>query len=83
MHTLCMATKTIFLRIEAFDKLKRARRYPEESFSEVVLRASWPGHSLTGRELLAWHGENGPFFSTEELDRIESARRAHRPGYRR
>ena len=34
----CMATKTISLELDAYEKLKRAKR-GSESFSEVVRRA--------------------------------------------
>lgn len=79
MHTLCMATKTISLRVEAYDKLRAARRYPEESFSEVVLRATWPEETLTGAELLERYRRNGPFFSDEGLHRIERLKAEDRP----
>ena len=42
MHNLCMATKTISLKMEAYEKLRNARRSPDESFSDVVLRAVGP-----------------------------------------
>ncbi len=79
MHSLCMPTKTISLRLEAYEKLRRARRFPGESFSEVVLRASWPGATLTGAELLERYREHGPFFSDEALDRIERVKAEDRP----
>jgi len=34
-----MATKTISLTVEAYDRLRAARRRPDESFTDVVLRA--------------------------------------------
>lgn len=79
MHSLCMATKTISLRVEAYEKLRRARRYPGESFSEVVLRARWPEATLTGEQLLARCREHGAFFSEEGLDRIERLKAEDRP----
>lgn len=74
-----MAIKTISLRIEAYERLKSARRYPSESFSEVVLRASWPDATLTGAELLDRYREKGPFFTEEELERIERGKSEDRP----
>lgn len=79
MHTLCMPTKTISLRIEAYEKLRRARRYKGESFSEVVLRARWPEETISGAELLERYREHGPFFGEEGLDRIERLKREDRP----
>jgi len=71
MHNLCMATKTISLKLEAYEKLKAVRRYPDESFTQVVLRGEWPQEPITGGELLERSRRRGPFFSEEELDRIE------------
>jgi predicted CopG family antitoxin len=74
-----MGTKTISLKLEAYERLRRARRYPDESFSEVILRAVWPGQTLTGAELLELHREHGPCFSEAGLARIEEAKRGDRP----
>ena len=74
-----MSTKTISLRLEAYERLRRARRYPGESFSEVILRAVWPGQTLTGGELREMLGKHGPFFSEAGLDRIDEAKRSDRP----
>ncbi len=49
-----MAVRTISLKTEAYERLKAARRYPAESFSEVVLRATWPEDTVTGRAA-CWH----------------------------
>ena len=74
-----MATKTISLRIEAYEKLRAARRFPDESFSQVVLRALWPNDTITGRELLHRMAEQGPLLRDEELDRIEALKRSDAP----
>ncbi len=78
MHFLRMASKTISLRLDAYEKLKGARRYSGESFSEIVLRASWPEETVTGAELLDWYRRRGPFFTEEELNRIERGKREER-----
>ena len=69
-----MGTKTISLKDEAYNRLKAARRYPDESFSEVVLRARWPEDTVTARELRALARSRGARLSGAELDRIEAAK---------
>jgi len=79
MHIACMATKTISLKIEAWERLRRARRSPDESFSEVVMRAEWPEVGITAGELLAVYGTRGPHLSDDALDRIDQADAADSP----
>ena len=79
MHDACMATKTISLRLDAYERLRRARLSPDESFTEVVLRAEWPDRGLTARELRAVYRAQGPFLDEEALDRIDEARRLDLP----
>ncbi len=74
-----MPTKTVSLLVEAYEKLKRARRFPGESFSQVVLRARWPEEGVTGGELVRRYREHGPYFSEEGLERIERLKREDRP----
>lgn len=52
-----MATKTISLKVQAWNRLRAARRRPDESFSEVVLRAEWPPSGGEIREPGAPYGE--------------------------
>jgi hypothetical protein len=75
MHGLCMPTKTISLRIEAYERLRRARRSPTESFSDVVMRAQWPHVPSTAAELLTLVRERGPTYSPEGLDSLEEVKR--------
>lgn len=79
MHGLCMATKTISLRLDAYERLRRARLRPDESFTEVVLRAEWPDRGMTARELRAVYETEGPLFDDDALDRIEEANTLDRP----
>ena len=79
MHNTCMSTKTISVRIEAYERLRAARRYPDESFSEVVLRARWPEDTVTAGELRALARSRGARLSETELDRIEAAKRLDLP----
>ena len=78
MYIACMRTKTISLKMEAYERLRTARRYPTESFSEVVLRATWPEDTTTAGALLASYRSGRPHFTDAELDRIEAAA-THRP----
>lgn len=79
MHDACMATKTISLRIEAWERLRRARRSPDESFSDVVMRAEWPEAGMTGREIRAVYDREGAHLSAASLERIETVTREDRP----
>ena len=79
MHNACMATKTISLKLEAYERLREARRYPTESFSEVVLRATWPEDTITARDLLALAQSRGARLSMTELDAIEASKRLDVP----
>jgi hypothetical protein len=74
-----VSTKTISLEIEAYEKLRRAKRFPRESFSEVVLRASIPDGGISGRELITSFGSVESVFSGEELDRIDALNAEDRP----
>ena len=47
-----MATKTISVDLEAYERLRRARRTPSKSFSQVIERATWPSPPNTTDELL-------------------------------
>jgi predicted CopG family antitoxin len=76
VHIAQVSTKTISLKREAYERLRAARRYPAESFSEVVLRATWPEDTVTGRELLAWFHSSRHHLSAVEVDRIEDLKRA-------
>ena len=79
MHNLCMATKTISLKLEAYERLKAAKRYEGESFSDVVLRATWPEYTIRAADWLTLCRERGPSFSTAELDAIDALKRSDEP----
>lgn len=74
-----MATKTISLKIEAYERLRLARRRPDESFSEVVMRAEWRELGITARELREVYRNEGPTLSADALDRVEAAIGGDRP----
>jgi hypothetical protein len=74
-----MGTRTISLREEAYERLRRARRRPGESFSDVVLRAEWPDVGLTAAELLSRYESEGPFLPAAAVERIETVKAAGAP----
>ncbi len=47
-----MATKTITPELDAYEKLRRAKRRPNESFSSVIRRARFHDGPRTAGELL-------------------------------
>lgn len=79
MYTSHMPVKTVSLKMEAYERLKRARRYPSESFSEVVLRARWPEETITAAELLARARGAGSHFTDEELTAMDVANASDTP----
>jgi hypothetical protein len=79
MHIACMATKTISLKIEAYERLVASRRYPTESFSEVVLRASWPEDTLSAGAMLRHLRSSTALLSEETVTRLEEAKRLDAP----
>ncbi len=74
-----MSTKTISLSLEAYERLRRARRRPNESFSAVVMRAQWADEPVEGVQYLKMVRERGPLYSTDELSDVEEAKRSDSP----
>jgi len=79
VHNAHMSVKTVSLKLEAYERLRAARRYPTESFSAVVLRATWPEDTITARELLGLCRTRRAGFSDQELDRIDALKRRDAP----
>lgn len=73
-----MATKTISIDIEAYERLRRARRSRDESFSMVIKRATWPAPPHTAGAFLSAL-EKTPKVHEADLDRLEQAQRADLP----
>lgn len=65
-----MAAKTISIDLDAYEKLRRARLTPAESFSMVIKRAVWPSPPHTAGALLAAL-EKLPVLDEETLDRLD------------
>jgi len=79
VHITHMGTRNISLKDEAYNRLKTARRYPDESFSEVVLRATWPEDTITARDFLTLLSSRRSHLRPEELDRTEALKAHDRP----
>jgi len=77
MHT-CMATKTISIDIEAYERLRRARRARSESFSKVIKRAVWPTPPQTAGALLEAF-EGASILDESVLGKLDQAQSADRP----
>lgn len=77
MYYSCMATKTITLELDAYEKLRRFKR-SGESFSEAVRRAEFTSAPPTGAELRAYYRAGGSRVSEAYLRSIEEAS-AHDP----
>ena len=69
-----MATKTISIDIEAYERLSRARKTPAESFSKVIKRAQWPDDERTARGLLQ-DLESAPVADRETIERLDHAQK--------
>jgi hypothetical protein len=67
-----MPTKTITLEIDAYEKLRAAKR-GGESFTEVVRRAVIPESAPTGASLREYFRKGGARVSEDYLDSVEKA----------
>lgn len=73
-----MATKTITLELDAYERLLRAKRHSRESFTSVVRRLVIPDEGATGRDLLSGKVSLN-FLSDEDLDAVDRMNREDSP----
>jgi hypothetical protein len=75
-----MATKTISIDMEAYEKLRRARSRPGESFSQVIKRGRWDRPASTAAALLEAL-DAAPILDEPTLAHLERAQASdHPPG---
>ena len=72
-----MATKTISIDLEAYERLRRARRSRDESFSKVIKRARWPVPPKSADVLLTAM-DQVPVLDEDVLKRLDSAQASDR-----
>ena len=73
-----MATKTLSVDEEAYERLRRARLYPKESFSKVIKRAKWDSGAPKCGDLLR-RSRGIPLMEEAALDYLEQVQREGRP----
>ncbi len=73
-----MGSKNISISEDAYLRLRRARRHPNESFSEVIRRGHWDDEASTARAWLEPFG-SVPEVSEAVLDELEANQKADRP----
>jgi hypothetical protein len=78
-----MAIKTISLEIDAYEKLRQAKRSDRESFSSVVRRARWDDAAPTAGEILEGLRDSARrrpeiLLSSDDLRRMARRRRTAR-----
>jgi hypothetical protein len=78
MYTPITATRTISIDLEAYERLRSARRSPNESFSQVIKRARWRYEIPTAAALLDALADL-PTVGEDVLVRLDEGQRADTP----
>lgn len=69
-----MSTKTLSVDEEAYERLRRARLHPRESFSTVIKRANWGVDVPRCGDVLR-RMDGLPLMDVEELDKLDRIQR--------
>ncbi|MFM8231076.1 MAG: antitoxin VapB family protein, partial [Chthoniobacterales bacterium] len=64
---------------DAYERLKRAKRTPRESFSEVVRRLPMPAGAITAGQYLALVRERGALLTEDDASAIDELNLADKP----
>jgi predicted CopG family antitoxin len=73
-----MPTKTISIDLDAYERLRKARRTPDESFSRVIKRAHWHEAPRTAAALLEALSHT-PAADGQTIQRLDEAQEADVP----
>jgi hypothetical protein len=73
-----MATKTITLELDAYEKLRLSKRRGE-SFTEVIRRARFEEFVATGASLRRYFRKGGSGVSEDYLNAVDAAERNDQP----
>ena len=79
MHSACMATKTVSLDIKAYERLREAREFEKESFSQVIHRAVWLGPKKKCGDLLDHLRRNPHYLAPKRIQILEKAQASDEP----
>ena len=79
VHVFSVATKTITLELDAYERLKRAKRSPRESFTEVVRRLPLPASAITAGQFLALARERGALLTEADARAIDELNATDQP----
>lgn len=73
-----MSSKNISITEDAYMRLRKARRHPRESFSQVIRRSRWDDESPTAASWLKAFTDV-PVVSDTVLEGLEADQKADRP----